>query len=198
MSHAAARTDSRHARGTAAERSWTTDLWPTLRSAVKEAREHDVTTTAQALAYSFFLAIPSLFLVVLGVFSLVASPTDVTGLVQRFERVAPPEAGSLLGDSLQRSLDSSHTGLGLVIVGFVLALWSTTSAATTLMKAVTAAFDQSDDRGFVHKRLLALLLVACLLGAALLVVGLLVLGPFLERWIGGAVGAPGATAWIWW
>src|SRR5580765_4579801 len=159
--------------------------WPrVLRGAVTQARENDVTTTAQALAYSFFLAIPALFLVALGVFSLVANPGDIERLMQRFARVMPPEAATLLGDSLQRTAQSQGTGLTMVIVGFVLALRTTTSAATTLMKAVTGAFGRDDDRTFVRKRLLALVLVACFLGAALLVVGLLVCGPFLQRWVG--------------
>ena len=209
MSHAAPRTDppavvtaasSAHsvAQADAPARSWPASAWSVLREAVGEARENDLSTTAQALAYSFFLAIPSIFLVVLGVFSLAASPDDVTRLMDRVERIAPPQAAQLLGDSLQRTISSSGSGLTLAIVGFVLALWSTTSAATTLMKAVTSAFDRDDDRSFVRKRLLALLLVLCFLAAALLVVGLLVLGPALQGWVGGAIGAPTATAWIWW
>jgi membrane protein len=172
--------------------------WSILRDVVAEAREHQITTTAQALAYSFFLAIPSIFLVALGVFSLVASPSDIERLIDRLARVMPPEAAQLLGDSLQRTIQSTGSGITFVVVGFGLALWSTTSAATTLMQAVTRAFDREDDRSFVRKRLLALLLVACFLAAAVLVVGLLIFGPFLQGWIGDAIGAPSATAWIWW
>jgi membrane protein len=32
----------------------------------------------------------------------------------------------------------------------------------------------------------------------LLVAVLLIFGPHIERWIGDAIGAPGAFAWIWW
>ena len=207
MSHATARTDGPHTagppqRGVESEvahgRSWPRYLWSLVRVAVKEAREHDVTTTAQALAYSFFLAIPSLMLVVLGVFSLLASPGDVERLMHRLGRVLPPEATTLLGNSLHHAIGSSGSGLAITIVGFGLAVWSTSSAATALMQGVTTAFGRDDDRGFVRKRLLALAIVACFLAAALLVVGLLVLGPFLQRWAGDAIGAPGATAWVWW
>jgi membrane protein len=66
------------------------------------------------------------------------------------------------------------------------------------MQGVTAAFGRDDERGFVRKRLLALALVGCFLASALLVVGLLVFGPYMNRWVGDAVGAPGATAWVWW
>ena len=55
--------------------------WEVLRSAVREARDDDVATMAQALAYALFLAIPATALVVLGVFSLVADPESVTRVV---------------------------------------------------------------------------------------------------------------------
>ena len=174
------------------------DALTVLRRAVAEARNDHVTTTAQALAYSLFLAIPSALLVVLGVFSLVADAADVNRLIQRLESVMPKEAASLISDSLQRSTESPGTGIVMTIVGAALALWSTTSAATTLMQGITTAFDRTDGRSFVRKRATALVLVACLLGAAGLVVGLLVLGPYLERWVGDATEQPTLVGWAWW
>lgn len=74
-----------------------------LRDAVKVlhhslvgAKRDGIAMTAQALAYSLFLAIPSTFLVLLGVFSLVASPTDAASLVHRADGVIPTEASTLL------------------------------------------------------------------------------------------------------
>src|SRR5262245_54633407 len=172
--------------------------WTILREAVACSKKNNVTMIAQALAYSFFLAIPPICLVVLGVFSLVASPADVRDLVDGLGRVMPAEATTLLRQSLERSTQSTGSGLVIAPVGFALALWATTSATATLMQGVTTAFGRDDERGFVHKRVLALLLVACFLAAALLVVGLLVSGPYVNEWVGDAIGAPGATAWVWW
>ena len=175
-----------------------TDAWTVLRRAVDEARDDRVTMTAQALAYALFLAIPSAVLVALGIFSVVADAGDIARLIDRLEGVLPAEATSLLADSLQRSSQSAGGGVIMTVVGLVLAVWSTTSAATTLMQGVTTAFDHDDERGFVRKRIVALLLVVCLTGAAALVVGLLVLGPHVERLVGDATGAPGLTSWLWW
>lgn len=177
---------------------WLSDTRHVLRGAVEAARRDSITTTAKALAYSLFLAVPSTLLVVLGVFSLVASPADVNDLIQRARTVIPEEAATLLSDSLRRSTESPSSGVVMTIVGAALALWTTTSAATMLMDGIATAFDRPDDRGFVRKRLLALVVVACLVGAAILVSGLLVLGPYLQRWIGNAVGHPDVTAWAWW
>jgi membrane protein len=165
---------------------------------VAEARADHVTMTAQAIAYSLFLAIPASLFVLIGVFSLVADEALIDELIERAQTVMPEEASTLLRDSLQRTSESSGSGIVLTLLGLALALWTTTSAAATLMQGLTTAYDREDERGFVRKRVLALAIVACLALAALLVMGLLVLGPHLERWVGGALDAESATAWIWW
>ena len=172
--------------------------WAIFRRAVDEAREDRITTSAQALAYSLFLAIPASLLVLLGVFSLVTDESDVARLVGRLESIMPPEAAELLGESLERSAGSASSGVLLTLVGLGLALWTTTSAATALMDGITTAFDGSDERGFVRKRLVALVIVVCLVGAGLLLLGLLILGPRLQRWLGEATGQETVVGWVWW
>jgi membrane protein len=174
------------------------DAWTVLRRAVAEARADGISTIAQALAYSLFLAIPATLLVVLGVFSLVADAEDIAELMERVDDLLPAEATSLLQDSLERSAESDRGGLVLTIVGFVLALWTTSSAATTLMQGLTATYDREDTRGFARKRLLGLAIVFALILGAALVLGLLVLGPFVERWIGSALELESLTSWLWW
>jgi membrane protein len=182
----------------AGDRSFLGDAWLVLRRAIVEARDDDITTTAQALAYSLFLAVPAAFLVLLGVFSLVADPSLIDSLIERAGTVMPAEATALLRDSLERSSRSTGGSLLVTVAGLGLALWTTTSAATTLMKGLTSAYDRDDERGFVRTRLLALVIVACLVAAAALVVVLLVLGPHVERWIGNATGAETVVSWSWW
>lgn len=173
-------------------------IWLVLRRAVTEAREDDVPMVAQALAFSLFLAIPAAVLLALGVFSLVADASTVEQLMGRLQPVMPEEAITLLRSSLERSTRSHGGGLAMTVLGFALALWTTTSAASTLMSATTKAFDRNDRRGFVRKRLLALVIVVALGLAGALVLALLVLGPHIERWIGGATGVPTLVAWAWW
>lgn len=174
------------------------DAWTVLRRAVAEAREDRLTTTAQALAFSLFLAIPATFLVALGLFSILADEGALEELVERAGAVLPQEAASLLEDSLRRTAAASGGGILMTAGGFLLALWTTTSAATTLMEALTRMFDRPDARSFLRKRLAALAIVASLVLGAALVLGLLVLGPHLQRWIGDALGAPSLVGWVWW
>jgi membrane protein len=168
------------------------------RGAVEASRRNGVPMLAQALAYSLFLAIPATALVVLGIFSLVADPSVIENVVDRLGRVMPTQATELLEQSLRRSSGSTGSSVVMTVVGFALALWTTTSAATTLMVGLTRAYGRDDERGFVRKRLVAFALVGALVVAAALVVSLLVMGPYLERWIGSALDAQRATAWAWW
>ena len=95
-------------------------------------------------------------------------------------------------------MSSPGSGVLLAAAGMVIALWTITSAATTLMQGITTAYGRSDERGFVRKRLLAFVIVLCLVGAAALVGGFLVFGPYLQRWLGDATSQPGVVSWIWW
>jgi membrane protein len=169
-----------------------------LRRSLEEARDDGIGILAQALAYSLFLAIPAAGLVVLGVFSVVADESAVDTLVDRARSVMPEEAASLLRDSLERSAGATGSGLLMTAVGIALALWTMTSAATTLMEGISRAYDRKDERSFLRKRLVALLIVVALVASAGLVVTLLVLGPHVERWLGGALDAEDVTAWAWW
>lgn len=169
-----------------------------LRRAFSESREDGVQTLAQALAYSLFLAIPATLLVLLGVFSLVADADDVSRLVERAGAIIPSEAATLIEDSLQRSSESAAGGILMTLLGLALAVWTTTSAAATLMLGLTTAYDAEDSRSFVRKRLIALAIVLALVGGTALVVSLLVLGPHLERWLGSALGLETVTTWAWW
>lgn len=172
--------------------------WAVLHGAIREARDDGVSTAARALAYSLFLAIPASLLLALGVFSLAADPGSIDQLLDRASRVMPQEAVTLLRESLTRSTESSSEGIVMTVVGLVLAVWTTTSAATTLMEALTRIDERPDERSFVRRRLLALAIVAALVLAAVLVVTLLVLGPHLESWLGSALEAERLTAWVWW
>jgi membrane protein len=157
------------------------------------------TMLASAVAYSTFFAIPSVLLVAVGVFTLVAGPDTITTLMQHLRHVMPAQATSLFGSSLRR-LDA-HTAQSVVVtaVGFVLALWSTTGAMTTYMKAINLAYEREESRSFLRKRLVALAMVAVIGLAFLLVAILLLFGPAVEHLVASHAGpVSGVVGWLWW
>ena len=167
--------------------------------AVKEALNDHLTNLAAALAYYAFLAIPSLLLVAVGVFSLFAGPEAVSSIVDRLSSVMPREAVTLVDDALRRLTEQqASTGVAMAAVGLILALWSLTGAMQTLMWALNEAYDRDETRGFVKRRLTGFAMVVLMLLAFVLAFGLLVLGPHLSGWIGSAVGAEALVQWLWW
>lgn len=169
-----------------------------LLAALRRIGPDHLTNLAASVAYYGFLAIPSALLVALGVFSLVASPQDVAGLLEHLEDIIPAEAITLLEDGLSRAAGSSGGGIVMIIVGGAVALWTLSGAMTTFMWALNGTFDRTETRGFVRRRLVSLAMLAYVVVAAILLLGLLVLGPHLSGWIGDALDAPTAVRWIWW
>jgi membrane protein len=166
---------------------------------VKEFLDDNGTMLASALAYSTFFAIPSVLLVVVGVFSLIAGPGTITSLMAHFSNVMPGAATNLLGGSLRRLNEHPSSGVVMTIVGFVLAVWATTGAMTTYMTALNLAYERKDGRSFVRKRIVAVQLVAVMSLAFLLVAILLIFGPPIERFVASHAGpVSGAIGWIWW
>ena len=141
------------------------DWFDIFKRAVTESLDDAVPMLASALAYSSFFAIPATLLLALGLFTLVSDAETIRDFMDRLESFMPAEATQLLGDSLTRLEEQPSAGILLTVVGFVLALWASTSAMTTYMAALNTAHDQKDERSFVRKRLVALLLVVVMGGA---------------------------------
>jgi membrane protein len=164
----------------------------------RQALAHGITDSAAALAYYSFLAVPAVLLVAVGLFSLIASPDAITTLIDKLGTVMPSQATRLIEDSLRRMRENANGSLAIVIIGFVLALWTTTGAMTAFMRAVNGAYDRDETRGFVKQRIVAVQMVIGLALAFLLVFGLLVLGPVISHWIGSALDVEGFIGWAWW
>jgi membrane protein len=169
-----------------------------LRRAFADFREDNLSTVAAALAYYAFLAIPSVLMVAVGIFGLVSDPGGASTLVDKLSGVMPAEAQTLLRNSLARLTGDTGTGVTVLAIGSVVALWSLTGAMQNVMWGLNIAYDRDETRGFVRKRVTALTMVVFAGGAVLLVFGLLVLGPHLTTWIGDAVGSESLVRWLWW
>jgi membrane protein len=164
----------------------------------REALADGVTDVAAALAYYAFLAIPAALLVAVGLFGLVAGPGAVDSMMERLAGVVPADAIGLLRDSLTRMTENESGGLVMVVLGLLLALWTTTGAMTGLMRGLNRVYDREETRNFLKQRVTALAMLACMLLAFALSFGLLVLGPVIADWLGGVLGLESAFGWIWW
>jgi membrane protein len=165
---------------------------------IKRALADNVTNLAAAVAYYAFLAIPSALLVAVGAFSVFAGPDAINNILDHLSPVMPASAVNLIGDTLTRTTQAQSGGLVMIVVGFLLALWTLSGAMQTVMWALTAAYERDETRGFVKKRLIAVTLIFCVVVSFALVFVLLVLGPDASRWVGSAVGNTTLVRWVWW
>ena len=174
------------------------DYFAIIKRAGKETMNDNVPALAAALAYYAFLAIPSALLVAVGTFSLVAGPDTVNSMMDTVGKVMPAQATSLLRESLTNMTKNHATGITIIGIGGLLALWSLGGAMQNVMWALNSAYDRKESRGFVRRRFTGWgMLLFVLLGFALSF-GLLVLGPHLSTWIGNATGQSGLVSVLWW
>jgi membrane protein len=174
------------------------DYTAILVRAAKKSLADGITDLAAALAYYSFLAIPAVLLVAVGLFTLVASPDAITTLMDKIGTVAPSQTTEVLGGSLRRLNQNQSSSVIMTVVGLALALWTTTGAMTSFMRALNRAYDREETRNFFKQRLVALQMVVAMGVAFLLIFGLLVLGPLVSKWIGDALNIQGVVGWVWW
>jgi membrane protein len=174
------------------------DYMAILKRSGKEALADNITNLAAALAYYAFLAIPSALLVGVGIFSLVAGPDTIATLVDKLGTVMPGQATSLIKSNLTNMTKQHATGITIIGVGGLLAVWSLGGAMQNVMWALNVAYDRKETRGFIRRRLTAWTMLLFVLVGVALSFGLLVLGPHLSRWIGNAVGQKHVVEIVWW
>jgi membrane protein len=175
-----------------------TDWKAIVTRAFKEFLQDNCPMLASAIAYASFFAIPAVLLVATGLFTLIASPDNITNLINRMDFI-PAEAQTLLRDSLVRA--DAHPGGSIVatIIGFVIAVWSVTGAMNTYMTALNMTYEREDKRSFVTKRVVALKMAAVMGVAVVVVAVLLILGPVIEHAIASRVGSAGIVVSLaWW
>ena len=165
----------------------------------KKFLDNNAMMLASALAYSTFFAIPSVLLVVVGLFTLIAGPDTITTLMQHFNTFMPAQATSLLKQSLLRADAHPASSIVLTVIGFVLAVWSVTGAMNAYMLALNIAYERKDRRSFLQKRIAALKMAAVMGIAFALVAVLLIFGPVVEKAIASHAGPAGSVVDIlWW
>jgi membrane protein len=167
--------------------------------AVKEFLDDNAMMLASALAYSSFFAIPSVLLLAVGLFTLVAGPGTIDSLIGHFSTVMPGGATSLLKGSLHNLNAHPKSSIVMTVLGFLLAVWSTTGAMTAYMTAINLAYNRKDRRNFVRKRVVAVQMAVVIALAFALVAVLLIFGPVVEKFVASHAGpAAGVVSVLWW
>ena len=170
--------------------------WTELgRRTIKDSIQDDVPGIAAQLAYYFFLALfPALLFVV-----ALASFFPLYSFSDELMRLLAPIAPAAMMDLLKQQLTSlSNSGdAGLLGIGLLMALWSSSAAMVSVIDAMNRAYDIEDSRPWWKRRLVA---IALTIGLSLFIVtsfGLIVAGPWLADFIGRQFGLAPVFAQAW-
>lgn len=153
--------------------------WTILKRTGREIWDDDCLGLAAQLAYFFILALfPALlFLLALASFFPLVQLTDE--VVHGLSRFAPPEVIQLITGQMTRISNADHGGL--LTLGVLGALWSSSSAMVSLIYALNTAYDITERRSWWKVRLIAVALTLLLAFDLLISSTLIVAGPVIAQ-----------------
>ncbi len=169
--------------------------WPEiLKRTFKAAYDDNCLGLAAQLAYYFFLALFPALLFLLAIASLF--PFELMqDLMNSLALVAPPDVLSIIRDQLAKIATGDDRGI--LTIGIVGAVWSSSAALGAMIDAMNRAYDVQESRPWWKVRLIAIALTIAL-AVFILVSSLLVLvGPMVAEWLGRHAGYGVAFEWAW-
>jgi membrane protein len=174
----------------------TTLSWPELvKRTLRDASEDDALGLAAQLAYYFFLALFPALLFFLALSSFFPLHRFTEQLPQMLGSVAAPQLVELLRQQIEQI--SNQKNGGLLSLGFLGAIWSSSAAMVAIIGALNRAYDIDEGRPWWKVRLTAILLT---LGTAVFILvsfTLVLAGPELVDAVVSRVGLGAAFEWSW-
>jgi membrane protein len=143
-----------------------------LKRSWAQTTEDQIPLLSAGVAFFGFLALfPSLIALVLA-YGLFADPSTIATQIDSLGTALPAEVKDLIITQLtEQSQRTGALSVG-VIISLLLALWSASGGVANLVLAINTAYDETDDRPLVKKRVLALALT---LGAIVFMIVLVTL-----------------------
>ena len=138
------------------------DWKESVRRAVKEFKNDRASTTAAGMAFYWFLAVFPSLLALVGVMGLFNAGSAASDTISEAIRSAlPGDAAKVLTDAVDNAAaQSSGAAVVATLVGVALAVWGASAGMVALQVGLDVAYDVEQDRPFVKKRIVALLLLA--------------------------------------
>jgi membrane protein len=157
--------------------------------------KHNCVGMAAQLAYYFFFSLFPALLFLIAVASYFPIATLIDEIVKALGQFAPPEFLTIVTDQI-RKISGDRQG-GLLTLGILTALWSSSSAMTAIIDTLNHSYGVQEGRSWWKVRLLA---IALTIGVALFVLvsfALVIVGPQLAEPLARAVGLGSVLEWTW-
>lgn len=166
-----------------------------LKRTLREINDDDCMGLAAQLSYYFFLALFPAVLFLLAVASFFPLTHLTDDIIRTLGPLAPPEVLTFLEDQLQR-LSNADSG-GIMTVGFIGTIWSSSAAVVAIIGSFNRAYDIDEGRPWWKVRLIAIALTFALAFFILISFTLVLLGPTIAEYLGRSVGFGIVFEWGW-
>ena len=170
--------------------------WPELiKRTVREIMQDDAQSLAAQLAYYFFLSLFPLLLCLVAIASLFPLANFTDEVVSRLAPIAPREAIAVIEKQMLSLSEGNNTGL--LSIGLLGALWSSSAAMTAVVHAMNRAYDIKESRPWWMVRLVA---IGLTIGLAVFIVvsfTLIVAGPEIAEALARRMGLGDAFVVMW-
>ena len=166
-----------------------------LKRTYKDSLEDDALGLAAQMAYYFFLALFPAILCVIAIASFFPLQNFTDNMINSLGRFAPAEMLTLIRQQMIRLAEGNDGGV--LSVGLLAALWSSSAALVAIIGAMNKAYDIEESRPWWKVRLLA---IGLTIGLAIFVVlsfGLVVAGPQIADWLAAKYALGGLFIWTW-
>lgn len=162
-----------------------------LKRSWKSTQSDQISLLGAGVAFYGFLALfPTLIALVLA-YGLFADPSTIAGQVDSLGGALPPDVRKLIAEQLtSRAQQTGALSVG-VIIALLVALWSASGGVANLVQAINTAYHETDDRGLVKKRAVALALTAGSIAFMIVLISLVAIVPVLFSFFDG-----GALRWL--
>jgi len=133
--------------------------WEVVRRGYAEFTADQMGLIAAGVAFKAFLSIVPTLIAAMLLYGLVVDPAQVTSQVESLSGVLPSSAKDLLQSQMTGLVSENRKGLGIgLVVSLLVALWSASGGTSNLVQAVNDAYDETETRGWLKRKGLALLL----------------------------------------
>lgn len=166
-----------------------------LKRTASEVIADDVLSLAAQQAYYFFFALFPALLALVSFASFFPLDNLVGALIERLGQFVPADVIAIITGQLE-ALSGDRAG-GLLTLGFVLALWTSSTALVSVCSTLNTAYDITEGRPWWKVRLTAMALTVGLAFFILVSMALVIAGPTLAERLAAPMHLGGLFEWTW-
>ncbi|MCW5661041.1 MAG: YihY/virulence factor BrkB family protein [Burkholderiaceae bacterium] len=156
-----------------------------VRGVVRQVRRDRLSIVAAGVAFYGLLAVFPAIAAVVAVYGLLLDPAHIGQQVAALSGLLPQQALDVLLVQMQGLVQADRRSLGWGAAGgLLLTLWSASKGVRILIEALNIAYDEREERGFLRRQLLVLLLTLAGVCAVVMAIAAVAVLPAVLRFLG--------------